>query len=53
MDKPESEGSMDGNSVNMENQIVRLTENTMMFNSFVQLINKRFSMMKYTINGGR
>jgi flagellar basal-body rod protein FlgB len=51
-EKIESEGNMDGNSVNMENQIIKLTENTMMFNSLVQLVNKRFSMMKYIINGG-
>ena len=44
---------IDGNSVNMEDQIVKLTENTMMFNAFVQLINKKFSMMKYVINDGR
>jgi flagellar basal-body rod protein FlgB len=44
---------IDGNSVNMEDQIVKLTENTMMFNAFVQLINKKFSMMRYVINEGR
>jgi flagellar basal-body rod protein FlgB len=44
---------IDGNSVNMEDQIVKLTENTMMFNAFVQLVNKKFSMMRYVINEGR
>jgi flagellar basal-body rod protein FlgB len=44
---------IDGNSVNMEDQIVKLSENTMMFSACVQLINKKFSMMKYVINGGR
>jgi flagellar basal-body rod protein FlgB len=44
---------IDGNSVNTEDQIVKLTENTMMFNAFVQLINKKFSMMRYVINEGR
>ncbi len=44
---------IDGNSVNMEDQIVKLTENTMMFNAFVQLINKKFSLMRYVINEGR
>lgn len=43
--------STDGNTVNMENQITRMTENTLMFNSFVQLIHKKFSMLKYAING--
>ncbi len=44
---------IDGNSVNMEDQIVKLTENTMMFNAFVQLINKKFSMMRYAISEGK
>jgi flagellar basal-body rod protein FlgB len=44
---------IDGNSVNAEDQIVKLTENSMMFNAFVQLINKKFSMMRYVINEGR
>jgi flagellar basal-body rod protein FlgB len=45
--------AIDGNTVNMENQIVKLTENSLMFNAFVQLINKKFSMMRYVINEGR
>lgn len=45
--------AIDGNTVNMENQIVKLTENTVMFHAFVQLINKKFSMMRYVINEGR
>ena len=53
MEKSNSEGAMDNNSVNMENQIMKLTENTMMFNSFVQLINKRFSMLRYVIREGK
>jgi flagellar basal-body rod protein FlgB len=43
----------DGNTVNMESQIVKLTENSMLFNSLVQVITKRFAMMKYVINEGR
>jgi flagellar basal-body rod protein FlgB len=53
IEKADMSASMDGNSVVMEDQIMKLTENTMMFNSFVQLINKKFSMMRYVINGGR
>ena len=49
-----SEGvnGLDRNTVSMEDQIVKLTENNMMFDAFVQLVNKKFSMMKYVINGG-
>jgi flagellar basal-body rod protein FlgB len=51
----ESEGAnaLDRNSVNVEDQIAKLTENNMMFDAFVQLINKKFSMLKYVINEGR
>jgi flagellar basal-body rod protein FlgB len=49
---PSGIDGIDGNSVNMEDQVVKLSENTMMFNAFVQLINKKFSMMKYAIGGG-
>jgi flagellar basal-body rod protein FlgB len=50
---PEGANAVDGNSVNMEDQIVKMTENGLMYNAFVQLIGKKFSMMKYVINEGR
>lgn len=46
-------GSIDGNTVNMENQIVKMTENHMLFTSLVQVMSKKFSMMRYIINEGR
>ena len=45
--------AIDGNTVNMEDQIVKMTENTLMFNSLVQMINKKFTMIRYAINEGR
>jgi len=45
--------SIDGNTVNMETQIVKLTENALMFNALVQSITKQFSRMLYAINEGR
>lgn len=45
--------SVDGNTVNIESQIVKLTENNLMFNSLVQLVNKKLSMIRYAINEGR
>lgn len=50
---PEGANSVDGNSVNIEDQVVKMTENSLMYNAFVQLIGKKFSMMKYVINEGR
>jgi flagellar basal-body rod protein FlgB len=52
-DSVEGVVGLDGNTVNMENQIVKLTENTLMFNALVQSISKRFSRMLYAINEGR
>ena len=49
----EGTNSMDGNTVNFENQMVKMTENSMMYNSLVQVITKKFSMMRYVINEGR
>jgi flagellar basal-body rod protein FlgB len=46
-------GSIDGNTVNMENQIIKMTENHMIFTSLVQVMSKKFSMMRYIINEGR
>jgi flagellar basal-body rod protein FlgB len=46
-------GGIDGNTVNIENQMVKLTENNLLFNSLVQVITKKFSMMRYAINEGR
>ncbi len=45
--------AVDGNTVGLEDQIVKMTENTLMFNSLVQMINKKFSMIRYAINEGR
>jgi flagellar basal-body rod protein FlgB len=49
----ESTKSMDGNTVNFENQMVKMTENSLMYNSLIQVITKKFSMMRYAISEGR
>ncbi len=43
----------DGNTVNMENQIVKVTENSLFFNSLVQVVSKKMSAMRYAISEGR
>ena len=45
--------SIDGNTVNVENEIVKLTENQVMFHSLIQVAAKRFSMMKFLISEGK
>jgi len=54
-ESPENDGlsSLDGNTVSVENQIVKLTENQVMYHSLVQVAAKRFSMMKFLISEGR
>lgn len=50
---PDGANALDGNSVNVEDQVVKMSENSLMYNAFVQLISKKFSMLKYAINEGR
>ncbi|OGP65059.1 MAG: hypothetical protein A3K22_02445 [Deltaproteobacteria bacterium RBG_16_42_7] len=45
--------SIDGNTVNIENQMVKLTENSMLYNSLIHVVTKKFSMMRYLISEGR
>jgi flagellar basal-body rod protein FlgB len=54
-EKTEYDGinSADGNTVNMENQIVRVTENNLYYNSLVRVISKKFAAMRYVINEGK
>jgi len=54
-EKTESDGmnSIDGNTVNIEKQMVKMTENSMVYTSLIQVITKKFSMMRYVINEGK
>lgn len=45
--------SIDGNTVNLEDQTVKLTENQLMYHALVQIAGKRFSLMKYLISEGK
>lgn len=54
-EKSAAEGlsSIDGNTVNLEDQMVKLTENQLMYRALVQIAGKRFALMKYLIGEGR
>jgi flagellar basal-body rod protein FlgB len=54
-EKTESDGvgSVDGNTVNMEVQMVKMNENSMMYNALIQAISRRFSLMRYLITEGK
>lgn len=45
--------SADGNTVNMENQVVKLTENNLFFNSLITIVSKKLAGIRYAINEGR
>jgi flagellar basal-body rod protein FlgB len=45
--------SLDENTVNMETQVMKLTENGMYYDALVQALTKKFSLMRYIINGGK
>lgn len=55
IEKTENDGvsSLDGNTVNIESQMVKLNENSMVYSALVHLISKKFSIMRYLINEGR
>ena len=45
--------TLDENTVNMETQVMKLTENSMYYDALVQALGKKFSLMRYIINGGK
>ncbi len=42
-----------GNSVSIEDQMVKLNENSLYYSALVQMVSKKFSLMRYVINEGR
>lgn len=44
---------LDENSVNLEDQVMKMTENSLYYDALVQTISKKFSMMRYIISEGR
>ncbi|KYH35083.1 flagellar basal body rod protein FlgB [Clostridium tepidiprofundi DSM 19306] len=43
----------DGNNVDIDNEMVKLASNTLMYNALVSEIRNRFSMRDFVIKGGR
>lgn len=52
-DNPEGAPSNDGNTVNFEKEMSALTENSILYKSALQLINKKMAALKYAISEGR
>ncbi len=53
IEAPTTMPNRDGNTVNIEVEMTKLTETLLMFNSSVQLLSKRITMYKDAIKGGR
>ncbi len=45
--------SEDGNTVDKEQEMVRMTENKVLYDSSVQLLNKKLGLLKYILNSER
>jgi len=52
-DNPDVAINNDGNTVNMEKEMSALAENSIMYKSALQLINKKMAALKYAIGEGR
>ncbi len=45
--------SEDGNTVDRENEMVRMSENKILYDAGVELLNKKLALLKYAINSER
>jgi flagellar basal-body rod protein FlgB len=52
VETPSRTAGKDGNSVELENEMGRMAENQVLYNASVQLLNKKFEVLKYAIKGG-
>lgn len=52
-DDPNGVISENGNTVDVEAEMARMAENKLMYDTLVQLINKKMGLMKYAINNER
>ena len=43
----------DGNTVDVDTEMVQMAQNQMLYRSAVEMINRKVGMIKYAINGGR
>lgn len=43
----------DGNNVDVDNEMVNLAANTLMYNALVSQVNSKLSLERYVINGGK
>ena len=51
--KPTESIGNDGNTVDLDQEMSELAENQILYRSSIELLNRRLSMLRYGINGGR
>lgn len=51
-DNPDINVSPDGNTVNLEKEMVTLAENSVLYKAAIQLMNKKLAQLKYASNDG-
>lgn len=52
-ENPEGQMSNDGNTVNMEKEMVDLVDNSIMYKAAISLINKKLAALRYAATEGR
>ena len=51
-ENPEADVNPDGNTVNLDNEMVTMSENSTLYKAALSLINKKMAMLKYGITEG-
>jgi flagellar basal-body rod protein FlgB len=51
--KPNESVGQDGNTVDMDQEMAQLAENQILYQSTVELINRKIGILRYAITGGR
>ena len=51
-DNPEGPTKMDGNTVDLENEMATLAENSILYKAAIRLINKKLATMRYAVSEG-
>ena len=50
---PDNTGIGDGNGVSVDQEMIALSENQIMYETAAQLLKKKLSMLKYVVQGGQ
>lgn len=51
--RPTESVGQDGNTVDVDTEMVQMAQNQLLYRSAVELLNRKVGMLKYAINGGR